>query len=36
MEPPFDELNGVISTTSGYIGGKTKNHEKVTKVAFVD
>lgn len=25
MEPPFDELNGVISTTSGYIGGKTKN-----------
>jgi len=25
MEPPFDELNGVISTTSGYVGGKTKN-----------
>ena len=25
MEPPFDELNGVISTTSGYTGGKTKN-----------
>ena len=25
MEPPFDELNGVISTTSGYSGGKTKN-----------
>ena len=25
MEPPFDELNGVISTTSGYIGGKIKN-----------
>ena len=25
MEPPFDELDGVISTTSGYIGGKTKN-----------
>lgn len=25
MEPPFDELPGVISTTSGYIGGKTKN-----------
>ena len=25
MEPPFDELNGVLSTTSGYIGGKTKN-----------
>jgi peptide-methionine (S)-S-oxide reductase len=25
MEPPFDELNGVMSTTSGYIGGQTKN-----------
>lgn len=25
MEHPFDELNGVISTTSGYTGGKTKN-----------
>lgn len=25
MEPPFDELNGVISTTSGYSGGKIKN-----------
>jgi len=25
MEPPFDELDGVISTTSGYIAGKTKN-----------
>jgi len=25
MEPPFDELDGVISTTSGYIGGKSKN-----------
>ncbi|MGZ8425467.1 MAG: peptide-methionine (S)-S-oxide reductase MsrA [Candidatus Binatia bacterium] len=25
MEPPFDELEGVISTTSGYISGKTKN-----------
>ena len=25
MEPPFDELEGVISTTSGYIAGKTKN-----------
>jgi peptide-methionine (S)-S-oxide reductase len=23
MEPPYDKLNGVISTTSGYIGGKT-------------
>jgi peptide-methionine (S)-S-oxide reductase len=25
MEGPFDVLDGVISTTSGYIGGKTKN-----------
>lgn len=25
MEPPFDELNGVVSTTSGYIGGHQKN-----------
>jgi peptide-methionine (S)-S-oxide reductase len=25
MEPPFDELPGVVSTTSGYIGGHTKN-----------
>lgn len=25
MEPPFDKLEGVISTTSGYIGGHTKN-----------
>jgi peptide-methionine (S)-S-oxide reductase len=25
MEPPFDKLDGVISTTSGYIGGKTEN-----------
>ena len=25
MEPPFDELPGVISTTSGYTGGRTKN-----------
>jgi peptide-methionine (S)-S-oxide reductase len=24
MEPPFDELPGVISTTSGYPGGRTK------------
>jgi peptide-methionine (S)-S-oxide reductase len=22
MEPPFDNLNGVVSTTSGYIGGQ--------------
>ncbi len=25
MEPPFDKLPGVVSTTSGYTGGKTKN-----------
>ena len=25
MEPPFDELDGVISTTVGYAGGHTKN-----------
>jgi peptide-methionine (S)-S-oxide reductase len=25
MEPPFDKLDGVISTTSGYTGGKLAN-----------
>jgi peptide-methionine (S)-S-oxide reductase len=25
MEPPFDKLKGVRSTTSGYIGGRMKN-----------
>lgn len=25
MEPPFDALDGVVSTTSGYTGGKVKN-----------
>ncbi len=25
MEPPFDKIDGVISTTSGYTGGQTKN-----------
>jgi peptide-methionine (S)-S-oxide reductase len=25
MEPPFDELPGVMSTTSGYTGGQTRN-----------
>ena len=25
MEPPFDELAGVIATTSGYIGGHAEN-----------
>lgn len=25
MEQPFEEIDGVISVTSGYMGGKTKN-----------
>jgi peptide-methionine (S)-S-oxide reductase len=25
MEPPYDKLAGVFSTTSGYMGGKTRN-----------
>ncbi len=25
MEPPFDKLDGVISTTAGYTGGRKKN-----------
>jgi peptide-methionine (S)-S-oxide reductase len=25
MEPPYDKLDGVISTTSGYTGGQAKN-----------
>lgn len=25
MEPPFDELDGVVSTTSGYTGGSMEN-----------
>ncbi len=25
MEPPYDQVPGVISTTSGYMGGKTAN-----------
>lgn len=25
MEPPFDELDGVLSTTSGYTGGRLEN-----------
>lgn len=25
MEPPYDKIDGVISVTSGYIGGKTAN-----------
>jgi peptide-methionine (S)-S-oxide reductase len=33
MEPPFDALDGVISTTSGYTGGQTKNptYEQVSE-----
>ncbi|PKL74901.1 MAG: peptide-methionine (S)-S-oxide reductase [Candidatus Melainabacteria bacterium HGW-Melainabacteria-1] len=32
MEPPFDKLDGVLSTTSGYTGGQTKNptYQQVT------
>ncbi|KAB7619566.1 peptide-methionine (S)-S-oxide reductase MsrA [Alkalilimnicola sp. S0819] len=32
MEPPFDELDGVLSTTSGYAGGDVANpsYEQVT------
>jgi peptide-methionine (S)-S-oxide reductase len=32
MEPPYDELDGVVSTISGYMGGTTKNptYEQVT------
>src|SRR5687767_6725085 len=32
MEPPYDELDGVISTISGYTGGTKKNptYEEVT------
>jgi peptide-methionine (S)-S-oxide reductase len=32
MEPPFDKLEGVISTTSGYIGGHLRNptYERVS------
>ena len=25
MEPPYDKLDGVLSTTSGYMGGRTRN-----------
>ena len=25
MEPPFDKLTGVLSTTSGYVGGQKRN-----------
>ena len=35
MEPPFDELDGVISTTSGYTGGTRNNptYEQVSSGA---
>jgi len=33
MEPPYDKLDGVISTTSGYIGGEVENptYKQVTR-----
>ena len=33
MEPPYDKIDGVISTTSGYIGGKQRNptYERVSQ-----
>ncbi len=33
MEPPFDKLDGVISTTSGYMGGHVESptYEQVTR-----
>src|SRR5918992_107804 len=33
MKPPFDKLDGVLSTISGYMGGQTKNptYEEVSK-----
>jgi len=46
MEPPYDKLDGVVSTTSGYMGGTVKNptyeqvsngttgHTEVVQVAF--
>ena len=46
MEPPYDKLNGVISTKSGYMGGTVKNptyeqvsagitgHTEVVQVAY--
>jgi peptide-methionine (S)-S-oxide reductase len=35
MEPPYDKLPGVISTISGYMGGKTRNptYEQVSSGA---
>ena len=46
MEPPFDEIDGVLGTTSGYAGGATENpsykevcsgttgHTEVVKIDF--
>ena len=46
MEPPYDETDGVLSTTSGYMGGDTRNpsyrqvvaggtgHVEVVQVAY--
>jgi peptide-methionine (S)-S-oxide reductase len=33
MEPPFDQLAGVVATTSGYAGGRVKNptYEQVSR-----
>ncbi|MDT8438998.1 MAG: peptide-methionine (S)-S-oxide reductase MsrA [Wenzhouxiangellaceae bacterium] len=33
MEPPYDKLDGVVSTTSGYMGGRVDNptYEQVTR-----
>ncbi|MDV6320365.1 peptide-methionine (S)-S-oxide reductase MsrA [Chromohalobacter sp. HP20-39] len=48
MEPPYDKLEGVISTTSGYIGGDSENptyeqvssgdtgHAEAVKVVYDD
>ena len=29
MEPPYDALDGVVSTTSGYVGGHVENQDQV-------
>lgn len=46
MEPPYDKLDGVVSTTSGYMGGRKRNpsyeevssgstgHTEVVQVAY--
>ncbi len=35
MEPPFDKLDGVLATTSGYIGG-SKQDATYDKVSYTD